>query len=453
MPSCNSSAPLGEVGNASDPSLLRLEVIVTAVVALVVGVLMLSLRWSWLHDDVTFAMFASPDGPFDGSLRSFLSARLATWTSRFAIEAVLFKLTRSIILWRAGTALAIIACIVLPPWLITSVQRTRIVLIVASAMMFSSIPSMMLFDAGLIATSVNYLWVLAAGLWAATPAVLIIQRRRARIWIVVIAAIMAIYAGSSELMAVFLLLTYLIATAIAVTRRAIRWPMAQIAILITFALTSAVLVGYHLTNQGNRTRAGVVSWIITDFERAFFSTLRQAFISGYLIPLAFLALCVVGAYIRQRGRWVYAVATVPLWGSLILRDQAIPGTLGMVMSNSFSAGSLLWAESPVGWVQTFGAANLMSAAILTAMLILTIVSVIYASTAPARHCIILILAVGFMSKFTVVPTVGEALRIQFHRTDTYLIFAFLIATLILLADILDTNGFPQWSHIHANQSV
>lgn len=303
-----------------------------------------------------------------------------------------------------------------------------------SGLLILSIPNSVWFSAGLVATSVNYLWVLAASLLASIPAIFSIQRRPIKPWwyLLIIPAI--VFAASAEIVAVLLAVLYLSAVVkLVLARKSYHSIIKEYVVLGAVLLFCAIMIWYHLTSPGNAIRRQT-NWLFHPMpvilERSFSGTLRQVFMSGYLLPSIFFTMILLDNY-RNRGMALSTfISALPLVGTLLLRDPLIPGTLGWSFQSLFSFGGLLWDPRDPAIPRTLYLPNLFAFAVLTILLVSAVYGIGKTSFARSKKAIILsILAAGFASKFITVNTVGEGLADIFHRTDTYLLFAFLISTL------------------------
>jgi len=434
----------------------RVEWVVVALIALVILVFMAHLRWTWFSDDAYYRDWAATDGQANGSLAVFLQHRLSNWTSRVAIEAAIFTIVNHIIGWRIITAFAFWLVVVLPVFLVARDTGTRIILFPISGLLVLSIPGTVWFDAGLIATSVNYLWALAAGLLAAAPAVLFLQKRRCHPILLIASVLAVLFAGSAEIISVFLTCLYVASLGVFVFRIRNSKPSDfgkglvgyWAVILIGFALFLSGMVFFHVTSTGNAAR-GMPSWrgptVWVTVEAAYSSTLRQIFMSGYLIPLAFFLVLTVLCFKRYGFSAMVLIPTAPVIGSLLLRDAYVTGLAATVFRNSFNDGNLFWDTNDPALPQTLFPDNLLTFTVLTLLLLSAIVAILVTIRGPVAWRVLVVLAAGFVSKFIVVPTIGHALTITFHRTDLLLLFSFLIATLIALRHLNISRLHPQQS--------
>jgi len=430
----------------------RTEILICTVIGLIALLLLLHLRWTWTSDDAVYRDWSAPYGQFGGSLLAFLAMRLSTWTSRVAIEAAIFTVVNHVFLWRVITALALWILVVVPPFLITGDVRKRLWLLPISGLMALSIPGTVWFDAGYIATTVNYLWALSAGVLAALPALLLVQQRPFSPMWYLVAIPGAVFAGSSEIVSVFLFVVYaitlwhLIRGKVFTDRQnagfqPLRCSTANLFSVAAILFFIVSMVAYHLLSPGNAARGQNADWFGPTFkvlfERSYSSTLRQIFMSGYLIPLIFFGVVTYLNY-RRRGFSVFTLLSlIPVAGSLLLRDALVPGTVGTVFQNLFIDGNLLWDTSDPVLPATMFRDNLLAIIALTTLMLTALVSIITAFQGGHRLFVVVgILAAGFASKFIVVNTIGHALSIPFHRTDLYMLFAFMIATLISVSDLL-----------------
>ena len=416
----------------------RSEWVTTALIGLIILALVSQIQFTWISDDLLMREWSAPAGPHSGSVISFLSEWLPNWSSRIAIGAAMFIFTNHLIWWRLLTAFAFWLVIVLPVYLVTGNSGCRRRLLPLSGLLLLSIPGVVWFDAGLVATTANYLWVLAAGLVAAVPAIMLIQQRTIG-WYWYLAAIpTALYAASFEIAALILAAIYAYAVMCLIYRVRSGLPLNRfiLTVLVAFLLLFIGAVVWHIVSPGNAAR-GMPSWsgpmFPILFERAYSSTLRQIFMSRYLIPLVFFTLIVWRNY-RRYGLTLFTyLALIPIAGSLLLRDAHFPGLLGERITGLFTGGNLLWDPTGPQLLRTNYPLNLAAVLLLTVLLAATIAAVISAFTWGGRAITVLaVLGAGFASKFIVVNTLGLALDNDFHRTDLFLLYAFIISTFIAL---------------------
>jgi len=454
----------------------RLEKLVYAALGLLILALVFNVRWSWISDDINFLNYSDPAGEFAGNLGAFLTHRLATWTSRFAVEAALFVFIRHLFLWRIITAIAFWICTVVPAILISRNSRVRTMLAPLTGILLLSIPAVVWFDAGYVATTINYLWVLATALLAAIPAIFLLQHRPFSLFWLLLCVPALVFAGSSEIGAFLLATVYGLALVILSLRywrlrqrqfsqvddaasfngansdapQSIWFANPKIQILLTgvLFLLAAGLVLFHLTSTGNAERGGVdwfgPTWQVL-VDRAYFSTLRQIFTRGYLVPLVFAAVIAVKSFQKFGFALKSAITLIPVAGLLLVQSQGDPtfppGTMGNMVNSLFRGGNLLWDSTDPNLPRTLYPANLFVALLLTGLVVALVVGVINLFGWTARtSAIMVILALGFITKFIVANTVGQALDLPFHRTDLYLLFAFILSTLIALAPSYESNN-------------
>jgi hypothetical protein len=418
-------------------------------------VLTFNLRLTWASDDIFFHTQSAAGGPWGGSMVEFLRWRLATWTSRVAIEAALFTFVQHTVGWRLITALTFWIVAVVPTYLVTKNDAQRLPLLLINGLLVLSVPATVWFDAGLIATTVNYLWPLAAGLLAAVPAVFFIQRRPLKFWWLLAAIGGLLFASSSEIVAVLLLALYLVAAIIlglqlrqpGQLEQSASSPSRQLQVLVSalFIVGLGAMTAFHIFSPGNAARGQGGNWFSPVFfvqlEQAYSSTLRQIFMSGYLLPLTYFVIIAVICFRRFGYSWQFAVSLAPIAGSLLLRDATVEGTLGRMFQNLFVDGNLFWNTADAQLRSTMYFTNLLVFGVLTVLLVCAVLATAFAFSGSSRLWVVLgVLAAGFASKFIVVSTIGFALEIPFHRTDLYLLFSFLFAALLALITYFDSSA-------------
>ena len=422
----------------------RVEISMMIAIGLAALVLVFQIQWSWLSDDALMLEWSAANGPHGGSVVSFLNLWLRGWSSRIAIGGAWFIFVNHLVWWRILTALAYWLVIVLPAFLIGRNRVQRQMLIPVSALLLLSIPTVVWFDAGLVATTANYLWVLAAGMLAALPAVFYFQRRSfSPLWYVV-TILSGFYAASFEIGApiLFAIYAFMLGRGLYLHRNSARnvevTNRGQIAAFSLFALLFLAMVIWHLTSPGNAAR-GMGSWFGPMFgilvERSYSSTLRQIFMSRYLIPLTFFVLVAWRNYRKSGWSPLTFISLAPIAGSLLLRDAHFPGLMGERINSLFRGGNLLWDTTGPEILHTAFPLNLAAILLLTIMLAAVIIAIWGALGWGSELWILLaILGAGFASKFIVVNTLGLALDNDFHRTDLFLLYAFVFAILVLLTD-------------------
>ena len=109
-------------------------------------------------DDAFFLKQFTHD--FQSNYYEFLKFRYNEWTSRLVIEIALTQAVQHVFLWRVLNAIAMSIVAIVPALLFNS-DNSRRGLIIGTGMSLL-IPASMINNAGWIATTTNYVWVMAA---------------------------------------------------------------------------------------------------------------------------------------------------------------------------------------------------------------------------------------------------------------------------------------------------
>mgnify|MGYP005773661217 FL=1 len=121
------------------------------------------------NDDVWFAGVFGGSRPTFAAWWGFLGDRWNTWSSRLGIEGLLILLVQVPVLWRILTAAIQLAVYRMLMDLSGCPKSSRISWVIFAVCFIYPLP--ILYEAGAIATTLNYLWPFAAGLFPVVPVV------------------------------------------------------------------------------------------------------------------------------------------------------------------------------------------------------------------------------------------------------------------------------------------
>ena len=124
------------------------------------------------------------------------------------IEIVLTQAVQHVFLWRVLNAIAMSIVAIVPALLINSDNRRR-GLIIGTGMSLL-IPASMINNAGWIATTTNYVWVMAAALLSIWPIMNYIRGKSVNWLSFILSLVFLIYATNQEQMVVIMLVSLLV---------------------------------------------------------------------------------------------------------------------------------------------------------------------------------------------------------------------------------------------------
>ncbi len=164
-----------------------------------------------LYDDSWFANWVTENlagEKFSFSVvLDFMSWRYDQWSSRSLIEGTLAVMVHFPILWRICDTLIFIAITYMLSNLFNPEKCfAKNLILVVCVLLF---PLSLLYEVGYVATSLNYMWPLAAALFALTPLIKQFYGREVRKWEYIAAIPMFIVAGFQELICATMILILL----------------------------------------------------------------------------------------------------------------------------------------------------------------------------------------------------------------------------------------------------
>ena len=323
-------------------------------VVIVIAHLVLTKRFS---DDIWF--FSVLDGKDDlfGSLFDYLSTRYNSWTSRIPIELFLVLLVRVPLLWQIVDSVALIY-IFFELSRLANPERSLTKNIII-ALLLPVFPVWVLYEAGFVATSMNYIIPFACVM----PTLSIIYRRscsrKASRWEYAVALPLLVFGCFSEILCALLLIVSIGAIVLRLfERKGLIW--VELAVL---AISGALLL-FHLTCPGNNVRLALetLAWLpehdsLNLVEKAivgFNAMTKTLFFSPTnIIVLVMCIALLLGTFLKcksyiLRGISVFVLAVTLIFGvlspvlKLIAPFKALCGKIdGALKSTKMCTGSAL----------------------------------------------------------------------------------------------------------------
>jgi hypothetical protein len=213
-----------------------------------------------------------------------------------------------------------------------------------------------------------------------------------------------------------------------------------------FVLIALAMVLLTLLSPGNsaRTASETALWwpghaelsFSRIIEIGFSSTLRAIFMQGFVLPLLFFTLLTVLLARKWGPSLRLLLPLAPLTGTLLLGFNAAVSFITEErilrlnrLWESFTWYGLLRSDDRYTWFGFLLLATLLACAVVSVYLV--------SDTLGEAASILAILGLGFASKFILAfsPTVWAS----GDRTSTYLLFSFGLASLVLVAKVIDSR--------------
>lgn len=380
------------------------------------------------------------------TFKGFLESRYASWSSRTVIEAVLIMVSNtnvSLLIWK-------ILDIFMFELLAYSIYKiflkdNNILLLWILIFGVLTIPTPLLNGAGWIATTTNYLWPLALGMYVFT-----IIRKKCDCekikWYETIAYIVAaIYASNQEQMAAILFGIFSIYIAYTVFTKQVKSKI-DLNIVIIYIITICSLA-YILLCPGNKLRniQETQAWypvyqnygLLSKIQLGITSMMRYLIIEGRLVFIVFTGLISYFTIITNKNIISKILGIIPFFGATIMnvfQDVAVKIFPDFVKQLNLYAGEELVINADNKMIFEIYMPILFYLFIV--FIVVLDLYLIFKHSNRAKIAIIIVLT-GFASRFILgfSPTVfasGE-------RTSFFLYYSFVIVGLLVLKEMKDRN--------------
>ncbi|MDH6364565.1 hypothetical protein M2139_001552 [Enterococcus sp. PF1-24] len=255
---------------------------------------------------------------FSGDIGAFLANRYQTWSARLVIEFFVLISVQHYTFWRIGNTLAMFIIIAMPALMVRKKLPLAIGLIF-SVTLFNQMPLGMFSETGWISTSVNYLWVLAAGWLVVYPLLQLANGKNVFILTYLLSLLALVFASNSEQMAAILL---------AFTAGCLFYSLFQKKVnvfkFIPYFIINIGNLLLILLAPGNRVRLAeeVPRWfpdfnklsLFRKIELGYSSTVRNLFFDGNRLTLVLIVVLIIVALKKKAAIW----QQIWLWLSLAL---------------------------------------------------------------------------------------------------------------------------------------
>lgn len=390
----------------------------------------LILNWG---DDVFFRDSIQPENV---TLLSFLTERYFRWSSRLIIEAVMVFITHVPVLWWfLDTAIMVLAAHSLSRLLPKMDKKTNYLLV---CLVFIY-PFIDMRTAGWIATTMNYIWPLAFGLYAMVSIKKILGGEVLKTREYVLNILCILYAANHEQMGVLLAGFFVFFSVYqGAVQKKLHW------FLLVQALLSIASVVFILTAPGNGIRTlwtiethfpgYVVLSLFDKIEMGFSSTMYGLVMKPDLSFLVFGLLLLLSAKATGQNRVFLGIASVPVFFTLVF------GLLGPVVGKLLPfVGTIRRAMTETGTNPSFSNPMSLIPDLLLIGVCLSVVVSLYRVFVVKRDAwlVLLVLGAGFASRMIMAFT--PAIWFSEDRTFLFLYVA-LIYCSVRLFQIVRVSG-------------
>ncbi len=283
-------------------------------------------------DDVYFSKILQENNQ---NIGEYLQMRYMTWTSRLLIEGTMvFLLKFQLLFWKIiNIGMYLLLAISISK--LVNTKKSRILNYVICALILM-IPINLINETGWVATTMNYLWVVALGLYTLTTVRKYADGRKIRWWEYPIYVLFTLYACNQEQMAVVILAVLSVFLLYQCITKKIKYVLQHNRFLMVQWLIAICSLLFILTCPGNkeRTVAELATWYP---EYANFNILEKVelglttLMKPLVLKINIFCILLTGAIwlvvCKKRKQTIYKwIAAIPLLGCTIFtifREQVV----------------------------------------------------------------------------------------------------------------------------------
>lgn len=284
------------------------------------------------------------------TLKDYLVTRYETWSSRIFIEGVLVYVSRNILLWKVLDW----AFWVFLAWAFTELfpedkKELAGYLVVGFLVIY---PMWDLRTAGWIATSANYVWPLALGVFSLRGTARTFYGKKTPIGMWIVYGLAALYGANMEQMSAVILAVNFLAIVYFLLQKL---PVKNYGVSILCFLIAAAEFVFIMTCPGNEARKSqeIINWmpyfdsynLLDKISMAFVDTMHELVASGNLLYLLYVTLLAVLVFLKTERLSFRVAAVFPvcinLW-LVALPDMAetyFPSFWELMKENEFINGT------------------------------------------------------------------------------------------------------------------
>lgn len=284
------------------------------------------------------------------TLTDYLNMRYDTWSSRLLIEAVLVYISRNILAWKLLDFVFWMFLAWALVWIFPEEKReTASCFIVGILLLY---PMWDLRTAGWIATSVNYSWPLALGVFSLHGTARTFRGQKTSVYMWILYSLAALYAANMEQMAAVLFgINFCAAVCFALEKRP--WKQYAGTLGVTAIAAAELIFIFTCPGNGARKEQEIINWmpnfgsyhLLDKVSMGFVDTMHHLIASGNLIYLCYTGCLAWIVCLKTKDVRIRFAAAVPvgmnLWfvaGSDMM-ERYFPGFFKLMEKNAFICGS------------------------------------------------------------------------------------------------------------------
>lgn len=267
--------------------------------------------WQAGGDDVWFATILN-----NRTVGEYYVWRYQTWSSRLVVESMLIFLCRSNIwLWRVCDSAIIVLLVYSIVELIKNKRNEDEIEVWTVMGLVVFFPYIYMSSAGWIATSLNYLWPLALGLYGLIPIKNVLNGEETSLFTEISVLPALLYASNTEQMAAILFVVYLIV----ILYYYIKSKRFSKELIINFIIV-AINLGIVLTCTGNAQRTIAEMHWFPNFEQflllqkiimSFVTTTIQFWYEANSVYFIYTIILMIGVWLRNKSKIHRMIGAIP----------------------------------------------------------------------------------------------------------------------------------------------
>ena len=374
-----------------------------------------------IADDISFSSIPLNE------LFTWLSTRYETWSSRVLIELVLVvSLKLPVIVWALINSFMLFLLAYSISYLFTKNGVREKFIVLFSVFLF---PMVLMSEAGWYATTINYIWPLALGVFSCIPIKKKLMQEPIKLWMYPIYVVSLLFACNHELMCAILFVFYGLFLLYCF------WKKKKSKFLVLQWILTCISLIFILTCPGNGVRASleVATWYPEYANFGFLHKIVLGVLSttsilllDYKLPFFIMLFLIPFSLRNHKNYWVKFLSFVPLgiFGVLQILPQFFPRFGGLVSHLSVYMSQMPYVNMHSFYLYLF----LLMAVMLYGSIVVSLYFV-FQKNHDAKYLFPLIFLAGLTTR--VLMGFSATIYASGQRTFLFLHFALIICDIVL----------------------